>query len=465
MKPSSGGLVTALNPVLSSTGGCWVGWTGTDYISEVADVLQQRCDRPYSLAPVFLTEAEKRCFYHGCSNEILWPLFHDLQTRCRFDPEYWDVYRDVTEKYADAVERVAQPGDFVWVHDYHLMLMADALRARDLPLTLAYFQHIPFPQTDIFEKLPWRNEILRGLLQFNALGFQTAHDVENFVACVRHCLRDVQVERVGSRVLVRVGKLCTTAGAFPISIDFDEFATAADSPGVVVRCADIRRSLPGRIVLGVDRLDYTKGIMERLLAFRALLTNHSDLRGRVALVQVIVPSREEIPSYRDLRIALERLISEINGEFGKPGWTPIVYLHRCLSRAELVAMYRAADVALVTPLKDGMNLVAKEFCASRPDEQGVLVLSEFAGAANELATGALLVNPYDFEGAAVALHRALTMDKSEQSARMQRMRTMIRNHDVFDWCKTFCGRAVSPKRTVPDAQGVSAPCLSANAVA
>lgn len=450
-RPSSGGLITALRPILRNTQNCcWVGWPGSGLAPDNQRVLlskdwQSSC----SMHPVHLTEHEISCFYHGCANEIIWPLFHDLQSHCKFDPEYWETYKDVTEKYADVVEQVAVRGDFVWVHDYHLMLMADALRARDLRLNIAYFHHIPFPQADIFEKLPWRNEIIRGLLQFSAVGLQTARDLHNFIECVRRCLRDVDVEQAGSRLLVRSGNLCTTVGAFPISIDFHEFESCAHSSEVAVRAREIRSGIAAeKLVLGVDRLDYTKGIAERLLGFRALLKSYPESQGKVTLIQLVVPSREEIPGYKELKHSIERLVTDINGEFGTTSWTPVVYMHRCLARSELVALYRSADVALITPLKDGMNLVAKEYCASRPDSDGVLILSEFAGAAAELGSGALLVNPYDTEGVAASIRRALTMPVSERRVRMTGMRETIRSFDVFRWCKSFCGRVIAERSAV-----------------
>jgi alpha,alpha-trehalose-phosphate synthase [UDP-forming] len=443
LQPSCGGLVSALGPVLRDNAACWVGWTGTDYAPGISEFVAQNWHDSYSLVPVFLSAEEKACFYHGCSNEIIWPLFHDLQSRCTFDPAYWEAYVEVNEKFADAVEQVASKDDFVWVHDYHLMMLAAALRERELRMQLAYFHHIPFPPPDIFEKLPWRTEILRGLLQFNSLGFQTARDRRNFVACVRRCLRNVHIRRIGARLLVEAEGLCTTVGTLPISIDFGRLAGQALDANVGVRAEQIQRSLDGnRIILGVDRLDYTKGIPERLLAFRKLLEYYPDTHGHVTMVQVVVPSREEIPNYQQLKLSIEHLVSQINGEFGRPGWTPVLYLHRCLDLPELVAYYRAAHVALVTPLKDGMNLVAKEFCAARVDGGGVLVLSEFAGAASELNCGALMVNPYDVEGVSSALHWALHMNGREQRQRMQQMREVIQQHDVFRWCKAACAHAI-----------------------
>lgn len=443
LKPSCGGLVTALCPVLRGSGGCWIGWTGADAEPEITDLLRNYGqNNNYSLVPVFLTAAEKANFYHGCCNQIIWPLFHDLQSRCNFNPTFWDVYREVNENFADAVESVAHKDDFIWVQDYHLMMLADALRGRESRLRLGYFHHIPFPPPDIFEHLPWRNEILRGLLQFNTVGFQTVRDQRNFVASLRHCLRNVHVQKMDARLLVRAEGLCTVAGVFPISIDCEEFAAQAASAEITAKANEIQRNLaPSQIVLGVDRLDYTKGIPERLLAFLALLREYPELHGLISMVQIVVPSREEVPSYRELKLSIERLVSEINGEYGSPGWVPVHYYYRCLSRPELMAFYRAADIALITPLKDGMNLVAKEFCASRANDDGVLVLSEFAGAATQLRCGALLVNPYDTRAVASALYRAYRMSGREQHVRMWRMRHHLRRHDVFRWRDSFCAQA------------------------
>jgi alpha,alpha-trehalose-phosphate synthase [UDP-forming] len=402
---------------------------------------------------VFLTQSERQSFYDGCCNEILWPLFHDLQSRCNFDPLYWSSYLAINESFADSVERIAKRYDFIWVHDYHLMLLADCLRSRGIRSRLAYFHHIPFPPPDVFEKLPWRAEILRGLLQFSVLGFQTDRDRRNFFACIRRCLNDAQIRKIGGKFLVSAEGRHTEAATLPISIDYERLARESRYPDVLAQTEQVRRDFCDRkLILGIDRLDYTKGIPERLIAFRTLLEQRPELRGQVALVQVTVPSREQIPKYQECKIAVERLVSEINGEYGGPGWSPVTYIHRSVPYHHLLSLYRAAHVALVTPLKDGMNLVAKEFCASRSDEQGVLVLSEFAGAAVELSRGALLVNPYDFEGVAAALHEALRMPEFDQRVRMQAMRRMVQANDVFRWCRNCCGQALSRQELQATAQ-------------
>src|SRR5579859_402223 len=437
-QPSSGGLVSALLPVFKQIGGCWIGWPGTDCDPEVAFALREQSCAEYCFQPVFLNDTERRCFYHGWANEIIWPLFHDLSSYCNFDPEYWAVYHEASEKFADVVECSAGQKDFVWVHDYHLMMLADALRFRGMNNKMAYFHHIPFPAPDMFEKLPWRSEILHGLLQFNSLGFQTERDSKNFVGCALRCLPGAQLIRHEAKLLVRFEGRYTAIGTFPISIDYRAFADDAAHNEVAARALEIRGNLEGKkIVLGVDRLDYTKGAVERLLAYRTLLKEEPGLRGRVTLLQLVVPSREGIARYGQLKNSIKELVKEINHEFGASGWTPVIGWHHCVSRSELLALYRAADVALITPLKDGMNLVAKEFCAARVETTGVLVLSEFAGTALQLANGALLVNPYDSKGMAATLSKALRMSEPEQQTRMQQMQRTVQQSDVFHWCESI----------------------------
>jgi alpha,alpha-trehalose-phosphate synthase [UDP-forming] len=436
---SSGGLVTALRPIVQRRHGCWIGWTGTDYDPDVESVLHSaaECDG-FRMVPVFLSENDRQDFYVGFCNEILWPLFHDLQSRCNFEPSYWHRYVDVNSRFSEVISSETKPDDLVWVHDYHLMLQGKLLSSRLGRERLFYFHHIPFPPTDVFEKLPWRLEILESLLSFHVVGFQSMRDRRNFMDCIRHFFPRTQVKRAGNNLLIRHDGNETVVGAFPIGIDFNEFAGIAQFEDVQLQAQQIRSNLsPSQIILGVDRLDYTKGIPERLKAFRILLDRNPGLHGRVSLIQIVVPSREDIPNYRNLKMQVERLVGEINGHFGVPGWVPVHYLHRHVSRGELVAYYRTADVALVTPLKDGMNLVAKEFCAARVDETGVLILSEFAGSASQLGTGALLVNPYDSEQVASVLYHSLEMDKADAQRRMRRMRRVVEEKSVYYWCDRF----------------------------
>jgi trehalose 6-phosphate synthase len=332
----------------------------------------------------------------------------------------------------------------VWVHDYHLMRMGSALRELGFSGKIGFFLHIPFPPLDIFLKLPWRFQVLRSLLAYDLVGFQTVRDRRNFVQCVRLLAGHARIAGRGAVWSMRVAEREVRVGAFPISIDVGEFARRASEKDVQEKAALVRAGEPERrIILGIDRLDYTKGIPQKLEAFRTLLRRNAELRGRVTLYQFVIPSREDLPRYQEHKTLIERLVGEINGEFTRGGWVPVHYMYRSLEEPRLPAYYLAADVALVTPLKDGMNLVAKEYCATRTDHDGVLVLSEFAGAAAELQKGALLVNPFDTEGVAGALETALAMAPAARQERMRRLRRTVREHDIYRWLDTFLEAAIA----------------------
>jgi trehalose 6-phosphate synthase/phosphatase len=446
-RPGSGGLVTALAPVLRDRGGIWIGWSGsTDSAHPEMDRVLTESSVPagYELRAVALTRDEIEGYYHGLSNEILWPLFHDLQSLCHFDPGYWNTYRTVNRKFAAVIAEVADTDDFIWIHDYHLMLTAASLRESGVRNTLGFFLHIPFPSPDIFFKLPWRFQVLNALLANNLIGFQTMRDKRNFIQCVRMLLPERDVGSEGGFHVVHLETREVRVGVFPISIDFADFERRAMEQEVAESAWYIHEALPNRqIVLGIDRLDYTKGIPYRLEAFRTALRRYPELLTHLTLVQVVVPSRTDIPRYNELKIAIERLVSEINGEFGQPGWVPIHYFFRHLTRRELLGYYRTAEIAMITPTKDGMNLVAKEYVACNIEHNGVLILSEFAGAVAQLHRDALLVNPYDIDGMADALYRAFTMDAGERRGRMRRLRANVKRNDIYRWVEAFLEAAVS----------------------
>lgn len=439
LSQSSGGLATALDSIWRFSHGLWVGWAGA-VDSETATTLLQKAahGRSYSFKGVPLTRDEIAKFYSGFANEIIWPLFHDMPSRCNFDPEYWEVYQRVNRRFAQLTAEVATANDLIWAHDYHLMLMGRYLREAGSQARAGFFLHIPFPAPDIFEKLPWRKAILRSLLHYHTLGFQTDRDRYNFLSCLERILPEAISRREDPFNTVVIDDRRTRVGTFPISIAFEEFANHAASKDVEAGATQFRHELNNKfLVLGVDRMDYTKGIPERLKAFRILLRRYPELRHRVTLLQVVVPSREEIPNYKDLRREVELLVSQINGEFTESGWVPIHYMHRNLTRKQLLTYYRAADIALVTSLKDGMNLVAKEFCAAQVDEAGVVVISEFTGAAAELQHGALVVNPNDLAGIAEAIFRACVMPVEEKRARMHLLREIVRTYNVQSWAESF----------------------------
>jgi trehalose 6-phosphate synthase/phosphatase len=436
--PAAGGLVSAVEPVLRDRGGIWIGWPGIAGEIPKKPLAEATRDAGYEVVPVALSETERDEFYYGYSNEVIWPLFHDLQNFCNFEPAYWQTYKQVNERYAEAIAHCSQPNDFIWVHDYHLMYVAQALRERSLRAALTFFLHIPFPPYDIFSKLPQQQRLLRALLQFDLLGFQTRRDLRNFLGCVRRVMSDAKVVPRRELQLVRFEKREIRVGHFPIGIDFDAFENGAMSEAVAQRSQGLRAAFPDcQLILGVDRLDYSKGIPERLRAYRDALERHAELRGRVVLIQVVVPSRVEIPRYHEFKDRIDRLVGDINGRFSTSNWLPVQYHFRCLDRDDLLAHYRACDIAFVTPLKDGMNLVAKEYCACRIDNDGVLILSHFAGAAEQLKPGAVLVNPYDVEEMADAVLKAFRMSEAERSARMKRMKRVVRDENVFWWVDSF----------------------------
>jgi len=436
----SGGLVQAVAPILKEHGGLWVGWPGVAGEEEGwREVAQQAVAKTgYQLSPVPLTEQEVDLFYLGFSNSVLWPLFHDFLDRCDFDPGYWRAYRKVNRKFAEAVLESSGPNDFVWIQDYQLIPVGQYVREKRPRQRIGFFLHTPFPPLDIFVKLPWRAAILRALTAYDVLGFQTFRDRRNFLTCLHELMPEIKTRGRGSLVQADIDGRTLAVAGFPVGIDYDGFADTAASDDVTERVAELRAEIgDAALLLGVDRQDYTKGIPQRLKAYRNLLERYPELHEKVILFQISVPSREGVGEYQDLKVEIERLVGEINGRFATVGWVPVHYYYRSVQRRTLVALYRMADVAFVTPLKDGMNLVAKEYCACQVEGRGVLVLSEFAGAAAQLANGALLVNPYDIEGVADALKQALDMPLAERKERMARLKKRIRNQDVFWWADRY----------------------------
>lgn len=439
----SGGLVTAFAPVLRNRGGVWMGWTGNSEPIPQADLdrllAKSKELTGYTCRPVPLTKEEVELYYQGFSNEVIWPLFHDMLLLCNFQPEYWQAYQDVNKKFATSALEVIKPSDFIWVQDYQLMLLGQELKKLGVNYPLGFFLHIPFPPLDIFLRLPWRYQILRALLEFDCIGFQTARDKRNFIQCVKTLLPDI-VRKASGKLLSKymVGDREVCIGSFPIGIDYEEFAQFAKCHEVAEHAKHIYETLTAKTLLFcLDRLDYTKGIPYRLEAFRCLLKKHPELKRQVSLVQVTVPSRVDIPKYQNLKREVDRLVGEINSEFTENGWIPIHYLFRSLSKAELVAYYSASEIALITSLKDGMNLVAKEYIACDVHQKGVLILSEFAGASAQLHDHALLVNPFDTEGVADSMYRAIFMPKKERKARMRRMQDNTKRYNIYWWVALF----------------------------
>lgn len=431
-RPSPGGLVTALESLMQETGGGWIGWTGD------AGPAPGRFEVDgLHLAGVGLSEAEIRRYYEGFSNATLWPLYHDVIAPPQFDRDWWEGYLAVNQRFAEETVAQAAPGATVWVHDYQLQMVPQMLRERRDDLRIGFFLHTPFPAYEIFAQLPWRRQVIQGLLGADLLGFQRRADAANFLGA---CRRAVGLTTKGPFVHAGSAERPRTvqAGAFPISIDASALTELAQRDDVRKRASEIRHVLgePAIVLLGVDRLDYTKGILHRLNAYGELL-DEGRLGSDVVLVQVASPSRERVEAYQTLRDEVELTVSRINGQHGEVGSSPVHYLYQSYPREEMAALYLAADVVLATPLRDGMNLVAKEYVACRYDESGALVLSEFTGAADELGSGAFLVNPHDIDGLKDTIMRAVSISPAEARRRMRTMRRRVSEHDVAHWAASF----------------------------
>ena len=456
---SPGGLVAALEPVMRSLGGAWVGWPGLPDLE--FDPFDSGGIR---LIPVPLSEDDIERYYEGFSNDTLWPLYHDVIAPPSFHREWWDSFSAVNLRFAERTAAVAAPHATVWVQDYQLQLVPKMLREIRPDLTIGFFNHIPFPPYGLFSQLPWRTQIVEGLLGADVVGFQRDADAGNFSQAVRrlkgYATKNPLIEvplvdpSPGVRVHapIRRGKPSRTVVAkkFPISIDAEYYRTTAARPDIQARARQIRGDLgnPKTIMLGVDRLDYTKGIGHRLQAYGELLAAGRLSPEDVTLVQVASPSRQRVKSYMQLRDEIELTVGRINGDFSAIGHQAISYHHHSYPREEMVALYLAADVMLVTALRDGMNLVAKEYVASRFDNDGVLVLSEFAGASDEL-TRAVMVNPHDIDGMKNQIVRAIEMPKRERELRMRQLRKRVFDNDVTKWSTGFLHELASRRSSHP----------------
>jgi trehalose 6-phosphate synthase len=439
-RPSPGGLARSLSAVAEGLSGTWVGWPG------VLDTeFPRECVGGVDVVPVSLSTAEYEDYYLGFCNATLWPLYHDAIRSPVFHRAWWQVYQDVNRRFAHVVAEVAAPGALVWVQDYQLQLVPGLLRALRPDLRIGFFLHIPFPPTELFSQLPWRRDLLTGMLGADLVGFQTRQGVANFSRLSR---RFARARGAGGELEVSDRKV--RVAAFPISVDSTQIISLANAPEVLAQSLAIRDELgdPATVLLGVERLDYTKGILQRLRAMAELLTDGTLDPETTALVQVAVPSRETDPHYEQERRDIEQLVGEVNGTYGHLGRPVICYVYRNVPFEELVALYLAADVMMVTPFRDGMNLVAKEYVMARGDLSGALVLSEFAGAAEELR-GAFMVNPYDLEDIKDGVRAAINASERDVRSRMSKMRRHVLRQDVFAWADSFLGtlRSVASEGT------------------
>ncbi len=445
-RPSPGGLVSALTSVLQSRNGLWIGWLGVSDHGEPPTAYEG-----IRLKAVDISPEEYEDFYLGFSNATLWPLYHDAIRAPTFHRTWWHTYEEINMRYATAAADAVAPGGTVWIHDYQLQLVPNMLRQLRPDVRIGFFLHIPFPPSELFMQLPWRREILAGLLGADLISFQVPHVASNFSRIARRLLG-----ATGTDSILNYEGRIIRVGAFPISVDSAQIIAKASDPVIRERAREIRRDLgnPEVVLLGVDRLDYTKGIQQRIKAITELYADGSLSGEKHVVVQVAVPSRESDAHYDLERHNLEQVVSEMNGDHGLVGSPVIHYLHQNLPFDELLALYLAADIMLVTPFRDGMNLVAKEYVTCRTDLTGKLVLSEFAGAAAELR-GAFMVNPHDLDGIKEAIRLALKAGPKEDKARMSRMRRKTLRRDVYDWAQSFLAalQQGSPSPTAREATG------------
>lgn len=439
-QPSEGGLATGLGSIYKEGDNIWIGWPGLNVPSAEhrKDIVTNLAKE--SMRPVFLTASEIEEYYEGFSNETLWPNFHYFNQYIVFNEDLWKAYQKVNRKFAKEIAEVLEPEDTVWVHDYQLLLLPQMIREYAPKATIGFFLHIPFPSYESFRLLPWRRELLQGMLGSDFLGFHTYDDMRHFLSSVN---RLAGLGNSNSRIDVNNRKVLVDA--LPMGIDYEKYESAASHPETLSREVRYRTGIGNqRLMLSIDRLDYSKGIPERLKAFELFLERNPGFQGKVSLLMIVVPSRDKVGKYKELKEEIDLLVGRINGNYGKMNWTPIHYFYRSFPLTALSAFYRMADVALVTPMRDGMNLVCKEYIASKLDKKGVLILSEMAGASKELSD-ALLINPNNIEQMVRAIKKALEMPESKQIANMSTMQRSIRRYNIHHWVNLFMERLATAK--------------------
>ncbi len=434
-KPSEGGLATGLGSIYKQGGNIWIGWPGmavanTDKRKHITRHLAEE-----NMRPVFLTPTEIEEYYEGFSNETLWPNFHYFNQYTEYDDHLWKAYQKVNRKFAKEIASVVEPDDTIWIHDYQLLLLPQMIRESAPKASIGFFLHIPFPSYESFRLLPWRRELLNGMLGSDLLGFHTYDDMRHFLSSVN------RLAGIGnSNGKINVNNRLVMADALPMGIDYDKYAEAAASPETLAREVRYRTSVgSSRLILSIDRLDYSKGIPQRLKAFELFLKSYPEYREKVSLLMVVVPSRDQVGKYKELKEEIDLLVGRINGQYARLNWTPIHYFYRSFPLPALSAFYRMAEVALVTPMRDGMNLVCKEFIASKLDKKGVLILSEMAGSSKELSD-AILINPNDIDQLVSALKKALSMPEKQQVLHMAVMQNSLKRYNIHHWVNLFMKR-------------------------
>ncbi len=439
-KTSEGGLATGLSSILNDDNSLWIGWPGMEIDEkdqpEIISKLRQQ-----KLLPVFLSQEEITQYYEGFSNEILWPVFHYMPTYARYESSYWEFYESVNKKFSDAINSILEPGDIIWVHDYQLLLLPSMIREEHEEVTIGFFQHIPFPSFELFRLIPWREELLKGMLGADLLGFHTYDDARHFLTSASRLL---QVQCTSNIILYNDRSIAVES--FPMGIDAEKFESIINDEDVQQEVSHLRENFTGvRLILSIDRLDYSKGILQRLQAFDIFLQNNPEYIEKVSMYMIVVPSRDTVLQYKELRDEIDKLAGNINARFRTNNWAPLNYFYRSFPIETLSALYQFSDVCLVTPLRDGMNLVCKEYVASRVKNNGVLILSEMAGASKELVD-AILVNPNNVIQMSEAIVEALNMPLEEQMQRMIQMKQLVEKYNVNNWVKVFMERLKEAKR-------------------
>ncbi|WP_285008354.1 bifunctional alpha,alpha-trehalose-phosphate synthase (UDP-forming)/trehalose-phosphatase [Pedobacter faecalis] len=440
LRPSEGGLATGLGSVYKNGDNIWIGWPGIEVPADRQREVTRKL-AALNLIPVFLTNEEINFYYEGFSNEILWPVFHYLVTYANFDQAYWDYYQAVNAKFKDVVLQHSKDGDTIWVHDYQLLLLPNLIRLQQPGVTIGFFQHIPFPSYEIFRLIPWREELIAGMLGADLLGFHTFDDVRHFLSAASR----LSSGKLSENVIVDKNRHVVVE-AFPMGIDSEKFENLTNHPKVARHSTAFKESQKDlRIILTIDRLDYSKGIIQRLQALELLLQLHPEYIEKIVLYMVVVPSRDTVPQYKDLRDRIDQLVGNINSRFRTMNWLPIHYFYKSFSVEFLSALYSTADICLVTPMRDGMNLVSKEYVASRTNGDGVLILSEMAGASKEL-NEALIVNPNNIGDIMRAIVQAINMPREEQETRMTNMRHTVKKFNIHLWVKNFIDKLQEVKQ-------------------
>jgi trehalose 6-phosphate synthase/phosphatase len=440
-KPSAGGLATGLGSIYTAGENIWIGWPGNtvEDPEQRAEIILELHE--LKMAPVFLTKEDIEEFYEGFSNETLWPAFHYFTQYMVYNPEHWKAYVRVNEKFCNAILKKASPEDTIWVHDYQLLLLPKMLREKLPNATIAFFQHIPFPSYEIIRMIPWRTQLLEGMVGADLIGFHTYDDMRHFLSAVSRI-----TGLTSESGYIQAENRIINVDSFPMGIDYDKFANQAKSRKTQNIVREFRKQVEDqKLIITIDRLDYSKGIPQRIQAFDQLLQQHKELHGKVSMIMIVVPSRDKVQSYKVLKEEIDLLVGRINSEYSTLNWKPVHYFYRSFPFEELSAFYSMSDIALVTPLRDGMNLVCKEFVASKTNQTGVLILSEMAGASKELQD-AVLVNPNDRQGVIDAIYNSLSMKPEEQKARMVSMQESLKKYDVFQWVKVFMDRLDHVKR-------------------